>query len=214
MSRASYTEIHWSSPTVSCSSAILPQVTANVTVHNWSFCWLVRVNKADLFRVSFVHHFSVLLSKDNQFLTLGYLPRSYVIVCYWQQIAVKPVVFCERCRLLSFTENFQIPVLSRNKKARRSHSIKIDNSSFEREEQFKYLGTTLSHQNFIQEEIKRSLKSGSAYYHSVHNLSFSIRIMKANEMHYFWNLFDKVLYMFRTSPLSIIRGYLNTVYTQ
>ena len=32
-------------------------------------------------------------------------------------------------------------------------------------------------------------------------------------MHYFSNLFDKVLYMFRTSPLSIIRS-LNTAYTQ
>jgi len=29
--------------------------------------------------------------------------------------------------------------------------------------------------------------------------------MKANEMHYFSDLFDKVLYMFRTGPLSIIR---------
>jgi hypothetical protein len=31
-----------------------------------------------------------------------------------------------------------------------------------------------------------------------------ILIMTANEMHYFSNLFDKVLYMFRTCPLSII----------
>jgi len=30
--------------------------------------------------------------------------------------------------------------------------------------------------------------------------------MKANEMHYFSDLFDKVLYMFRTGPLSIIRS--------
>jgi hypothetical protein len=29
-------------------------------------------------------------------------------------------------------------------------------------------------------------------------------IKKANEMHYFSNLFDKVLYMFRTCPLSIM----------
>jgi hypothetical protein len=29
-----------------------------------------------------------------------------------------------------------------------------------------------------------------------------ILIMKANEMHYFSNLFDKILYMFRTSHLS------------
>jgi len=37
--------------------------------------------------------------------------------------------------------------------------------------------------------------------------------MKANEMHYFSNLFDKVLYMFRTSPLFIIRSIL-TLYTR
>ena len=34
-------------------------------------------------------------------------------------------------------------------------------------EGFKYLGTTLTNQNSIAEEIKRSLKSGSACYHSV-----------------------------------------------
>jgi len=31
--------------------------------------------------------------------------------------------------------------------------------------------------------------------------------MKANKMHYFSDLFDKVLYMFRTFPLSIIRTF-------
>jgi hypothetical protein len=30
--------------------------------------------------------------------------------------------------------------------------------SFEREEEFKYLGTTITNQNSIQEEIKRRLK--------------------------------------------------------
>ena len=30
--------------------------------------------------------------------------------------------------------------------------------------------------------------------------------MKANEMHNFTDLFDKVLYMFRTVPLSVIRA--------
>ena len=41
---------------------------------------------------------------------------------------------------------------------------------------------------------------------------YSILIMKANEMHYFSNLFDKVLCMFRTGPLSIIRS-ISTLYT-
>jgi len=51
--------------------------------------------------------------------------------------------------------------------AGRSQSIKIDNKSFERLEEFKYLGTILMHQNFIQEEIKSRLKSGNACYHSM-----------------------------------------------
>jgi len=37
--------------------------------------------------------------------------------------------------------------------------------------------------------------------------------MKANEMHYFSDLFDKVLYMFRTGPMSIIRS-ISTLYTR
>jgi len=36
--------------------------------------------------------------------------------------------------------------------------------------EFKYLGTTLTNQNSIQEEIKSRLKLGNACYHSVLNL--------------------------------------------
>jgi hypothetical protein len=56
--------------------------------------------------------------------------------------------------------------------AGRSHSVKTDNSSFERVEEFKYLGTTVTNQNFIQKEIKSRLKSGNACYHSVQNCFF------------------------------------------
>ena len=52
----------------------------------------------------------------------------------------------------------------------RSHNIENDNSSFERVEEFKYFGTTLTNQNYIQEEIKSRLNSGNACYHSVQNL--------------------------------------------
>ena len=38
-----------------------------------------------------------------------------------------------------------------------NHSLKIDNSSIERVEQFKYLGTKLTDQNSIHEEIKSRL---------------------------------------------------------
>ena len=50
------------------------------------------------------------------------------------------------------------------------HNIKINNRSFERVEQFKYLGTTSMNRNSIHEEIKSRLKSGNACYHSVQNL--------------------------------------------
>ena len=60
-------------------------------------------------------------------------------------------------------------VISPDQNAGRSHNIKID-ISFERVEEFKYFGTTLTHQNSIQEEIKSRLNSGNAYYHSVQNL--------------------------------------------
>jgi hypothetical protein len=36
-----------------------------------------------------------------------------------------------------------------------SHDIKIGNRCFETVEQFRYLGTTITNQNLIQEEIKR-----------------------------------------------------------
>jgi len=37
-------------------------------------------------------------------------------------------------------------------------------------EEFKYLGTTLTNKNSIQEEIKSRLKSGNACYHLEQNL--------------------------------------------
>jgi hypothetical protein len=45
--------------------------------------------------------------------------------------------------------------------------------------QFKYLGTTITNQNLIQDEIKRRLNSGNACYHSVQNL-LSSRLLSKN----------------------------------
>jgi hypothetical protein len=45
--------------------------------------------------------------------------------------------------------------------------MRINNNSFERVEEFKYLGTTLTNQNSVQEEIKSGLKPENACYHSV-----------------------------------------------
>ena len=69
-------------------------------------------------------------------------------------------------------------VMSRDKNAGRSHSIQIDNSYFERVEEFKYLGTILANQNSVHKELKRRVKSGNAYYHSVQNLLSSSLLSK------------------------------------
>jgi len=60
-------------------------------------------------------------------------------------------------------------VTSQDQNAGRSHSMKMDNSSFERVKEFKYLGITLTNQSFIQTEIKSRLKTRNACYHSVQN---------------------------------------------
>ena len=70
-------------------------------------------------------------------------------------------------------------VMSRDQNAVRSHNVETDSSSFERVEEFKYLGTTLTNQNTIQEEIKNRLKSGNACYYSVQNL-LSSRLVPRN----------------------------------
>jgi hypothetical protein len=51
-------------------------------------------------------------------------------------------------------------MLMSRKKAGQGQSIKIANRSFEGVEKFKYMGTTLTEQNCMQEEIKRRLNSG------------------------------------------------------
>jgi len=57
--------------------------------------------------------------------------------------------------------------------------VRIENITFERVEEFKYLGTNLTHQNSIPEEIKRSLKSGNACYHLMQKI-LSSRLLSRN----------------------------------
>ena len=57
-------------------------------------------------------------------------------------------------------------------------TVQIDNSSFEKVEDFRCLGTTLTNQNSIQKEIKNRLKSWNACYYSVQNLLSSSLLSK------------------------------------
>ena len=75
-------------------------------------------------------------------------------------------------------DKIEYRVISRDQNAGRIHSIKTDNSSFEREETFKYLKTAPIYQNSIQDEIESRLKSGNACYHSVQNILSSSLLSK------------------------------------
>jgi len=63
--------------------------------------------------------------------------------------------------------------------AGRIHSVRMDNSTFERVEECKYLGTTLTNQNSIAEEIKSRLRSGNACCYSAQN-PLSSRLLSKN----------------------------------
>jgi hypothetical protein len=83
--------------------------------------------------------------------------------------------------------------MSRDQNAGRSQNIKFDNSSFERVEDFKYLGTTITNQNSIQEQIKCRFKLGKACYHSMQNLLSSSLLHK-----------NKKIKIYRTITLPVV----------
>jgi glycerol-3-phosphate O-acyltransferase len=70
-------------------------------------------------------------------------------------------------------------LVSRCQKVGQRQSIQIENRSFESVSKFKYLGTTLTDQNYIHEAIRSRLNSGNACYHSVQSL-LSSRLLSRN----------------------------------
>jgi hypothetical protein len=78
-------------------------------------------------------------------------------------------------------EKTKCMLLSRHQNVGRNLDIKMANRSFENVSQFKYLGTTVTNRNLIEEEIKKRLNYGNACYHSVQNLPSSRLLSKKLE---------------------------------
>ena len=85
----------------------------------------------------------------------------------WRRVARKGT---QHTRGIGLEVSADKMVMSQDQNAGRIHSVRIGNSTFERVEEFKYLGTILTNQNSIAEKIKSRLRSGNACYHSVQNL--------------------------------------------
>jgi hypothetical protein len=84
------------------------------------------------------------------------------------------------------------------------NDIKTANRCFENVAQFRYLATTITNQNPIQEDIKRRLISGNACYHSVQNLLSSRLLSKNIKIRIYKSIIlPVVLYGCETSSLTL-----------
>jgi hypothetical protein len=101
-------------------------------------------------------------------------------------------------------EKTKYMLVSRCQKAGQRQSIRIGNRSFESMAKFKYLGTTLTDQSCIYEEIKSRLNSGNACYHSVQSVLSSCPLSRNVKVKiYKIVILPIVLYACETWPLML-----------
>jgi hypothetical protein len=75
------------------------------------------------------------------------------------------------------TEKTKYMLLSCHQNAGQNHNITIVNICFD-VGQLKYLATTVTYHNLIQEEVKGRLNSGNVSYHSIQNICLLVCCIK------------------------------------
>jgi hypothetical protein len=106
-------------------------------------------------------------------------------------------------------EKIKYMVMPQEKKSGKNHNIKISSKSFEMEEQFIYLATTLTNQNYIHKEIKSGLKSENVCYHSAQNVLSSGLIPKNIKVKICRNITLPVLYVCVCMYVCVKLGFLH-----
>jgi hypothetical protein len=96
-------------------------------------------------------------SPHNTILCLQLFGLTIFILC-----RPKTLDTCKEVGLEVKVEKTKYMLVSRDQNAGQNREIKIGNRQFENVSQFKYLRTTVTNLNLIQEEIKRRLNSGNA----------------------------------------------------
>jgi sorting nexin-29 len=101
-------------------------------------------------------------------------------------------------------EKTKYMIMSRHPNSGQNQNIRIAKESFENVAKLTYLGTTLTNQNDIHDEIKNRLNSGNACYYSVQNLLSSCLISKNLKIEIYKSvIFPVVLYGCETWPLTL-----------
>jgi hypothetical protein len=102
--------------------------------------------------------------------------------------------------------------MSRHSNSGENQNIRIANESFENVAKFKYLETTLTNQNDIQDEITSRLNSGNNCYYAVQNLLSSRLISKNLKIKIYKSvILPVVLYGCETWSLALGEEFENRV---
>jgi hypothetical protein len=101
-------------------------------------------------------------------------------------------------------EKTKCMIMYRHPNSGQNQNIRIVNESFEKVAKFTYLGTTLTNQNDIYDEMKSRLNSGNACYYSIQTLLTSRLISKNLKIKiYITVILPVVLYGCETSSLTL-----------